>query len=328
MKPRLVVYGDINVDLLATVDQLPETGQDMTVNDLFVGHGGSAANCAVIAASLGMPAAFYGAVGNDAWAEPLVSEMAGFGIDTRGVRSVPGKTGTTVSIITDSGERTFLSYRGANALDLREFLPKNVFQELDCLHLSGYSFQDRGSSDTALFLMEQAVESRAIVSLNASYQFARHWDTFPRTLFQGLDILIANQDEARWLSGNQDHEKSAGTIQALGPKIVVITLGKEGCVALDKKGTPHHIPSYPVGRVVDTTGAGDAFCAGFLTGYLLGLDVVQAAKLANATAVTIIGQIGGRNHPPAMKEITSILVENGEGDLADRINQQMRTAGL
>ncbi len=307
MKPRLVVYGDINIDLLAAVDRLPETGQDVTVADLSVRHGGSAANCAVIAAGLGTQTAFFGAVGSDAWAGRLIAEMAEYGIDTRGIQSISGKTGTTISLITGAGERTFLSYRGVNAFDLRPYLPRDACQENDCLHLSGYSFQDQGSSDTAFYLIEKAVEAGAIISLNASYQFARRWETFPKTLFQRLGILIVNQDEARLMSGSPDPEKSAACIQALGPKILVITLGKEGCIVLDQNGTPQHVSSYPASRVVDTTGAGDAFCAGFLTGYLLGLDVIQAAKLANATAFTVIDHIGGRSHPPTMQEITSVI---------------------
>ena len=290
----LLVYGDIAMDItLESLNQsTPQPGQDAEVADMHFNPGGSAANCAAMAARLGTPTTFLGFVGTDDFGLKLIADLKNFGVNMNHVQQNPGKSGVTVAIVNPGGERTFYSYRGVNKTGKLEAPDKDLFENIKILHVSGYSFQDENSSGNAIRLIEAAHERGILISLDPSYWYAKKKPLENKEMLRKIDILLPNLEEARLMTGLYDPRQACSALQAMGTKMVVVKLGKDGC-CVSENNRITQIPAFPVEKVVDTTGAGDAFCGGFLSGILSGLSAVEAARKGNSTAAKVVGVIGG-----------------------------------
>ncbi len=316
MSPRLICYGDLCIDIFARVDTFPQPGQDAVVRQVAFLPAGSALNCAVAAARLGITVEFVGVTGRDMMGDLLVDDLRKNGIGSQHVRRADEPTAVTIAVLDVNGERTFLSYRGANAMPYGA-VPADLIRAGDTLHLSGYSFQNDHSRQTALALIEQAKARGAGVSLDPSFQFAS-----ARPSLADLDLIFPNLDEAQLLSGMDDPARAAALIRESGPKTVIVTLGAQGCY-IHSDQIPGFVPSYPA-QVVDTTGAGDAFCGGFLAGLFWSLDTLNAAKIGHMAACHVIGQIGGHAGAPSLDDLMRFA---GQHDAAlARMLRQLRPA--
>lgn len=299
--PKLICYGDLCVDIFVDPDNFPLPGQDTVVRDLRLMPAGSAANCAVTAARLGLPTTFLGITGRDALANILVDDLTANGVNVDYLRRIDASTGVTIAIL--GPERTFLSFRGANALPYGA-IPTDIIKPGDCLHLSGYSFQNEHSRKTALALIAQAKMHGGFVSLDPSFHFAQEFGTHSKQSLEvlaNLDFIFPNLEEAQLLTGSDKPQEAAAQIRDLGPKTVIVTLGDQGCY-IDSDHVRALIPTFPVEQIVDVTGAGDAFCGAFLAGVLWGLEITQATQLGHVAAGRVIGQIGGHAATPSLDD--------------------------
>jgi sugar/nucleoside kinase (ribokinase family) len=315
MPRKLIVYGDIGMDIFVQVDAIPHTGEDAIAHELALLPAGSAANCAAIAARLGTLVEFVGLTGRDQLAEMLVADLRKYQVGVRHLRQVDGPAAVIIAVVDAQGERTMFSYRGVSTQTAYGELPHDLIGHDDYLHLSGYSFQDEYSKASALACMAQAREKGARIALDPSFHFAREYKSNHAHALQDIDFIFPNREEAALMSGTDDPAAAAAIIRAFGPKTVVIKLGSQGCLIASNQATLH-VPAYPANAVVDTTGAGDAFCGGFLAALLRGLDLCLAAKMGHATAVQVIGQSGGRTGAPTLAAVIDQLVNFGDVTLA------------
>ena len=230
--------------------------------DIHFNPGGSAANCAAVAAGLGTATTFLGFVGTDPFGEQLIEDLKNCGVNVNHVQQNPGKSGVTVAIVNPDGERTFHSYRGVNKTGKLAAPDKDLFENIEILHISGYSFQDKASSENANALIDAAHGRGILVSLDPSYWYAKKYHQENPELLTKIDILLPNLEEARLMAGVDDAKQASAALHALGPKTVVVKLGQDGCLVSENKRVTY-VPAVQVDKVVDTTGAGDAFCGGF-----------------------------------------------------------------
>lgn len=310
MTRKLVVYGDIGMDIFVQVDRLPQAGQDAIASNLVMLPGGAAAHCAVVAARLGTPVRFVGLTGDDHLTDLLLADLRQHGVDTTHLRQIDGPTMTVIAAVDQSGERTMYSYRGIGGSTAYGPLPPDLLHPGDCLHLTGYSFQDQYSQVTALALIDAAHRQGALVALDPSFHFARTFATAGNELLQGVDFLFPNQEEAQLMSGVADPQQAARCLHQAGAKTVIVKRGRQGCTIASAQGIMD-IPAYPVAPVVDTTGAGDAFCGGFLAAALAGDDVRDAARLGHAAAAHVIGQLGGHQAAPTPVQVKQLMKQLG-----------------
>ena len=318
MTPRLVVYGDIVIDVLVQFQAAPSVGHDVTADHISLIPGGSAANCAVTAARLGMAVDFVGVTGSDHLAQALVDDLRVNSVGTRYLRQTEAPTAIIVDMVNADGERTFYSFRGAITMVRYGAIPPELIGPQDHLHVSAYTFQDECSRETALALMARARERGATISLDPSVQFAREVRDRPPDILADLDFIFPNSDEAGLMSGRDDPRQGAAAIRDLGPKTVVVKLGPRGCyIASDREEC--FVPAYPATEVVDTTGAGDAFCGGFLMACLHGLELTEAARVGHAAAVHVIAQRGGHSASPTLDDVIRFVSQHGDEELASRI---------
>ena len=235
---------------------------------------------------------FNGAVGRDAIGDLFVERMTAAGVAASIVRKAT-PTGTSVILVTPDGERTMNTYLGA----CRDFetadldLPRLAASRI--LYLTGYLWDTENQRSAAVRAVEVARESRrdALVAFDLADSFAvrRYGDAFRTWIPGNVDILFGNRDEIAILMGSKCDEDCVSGAGSMAP-LVVMKVGEKGCI-LGRKGKLDAVPGVPV-ELVDTTGAGDAFAAGFLYGVLQGAEPVESARLANAIASLIVGREG------------------------------------
>jgi sugar/nucleoside kinase (ribokinase family) len=273
----LATVGDLVEDVVVRLGGPIQHGAD-TAASISRRRGGSAANVAAAAARSGRAARFIGQVGNDPIGTALIDELRADGVDTGAVRR-GGTTGTIVALVDPEGERSMLTDRRA-CVDLDDPLPVWL-DGVEVLHVPFYSLVVPPLADTSKTLIGWARERGIVVSVDASSSSVIEQvgvDRSLRTLTEvGPDILLANRDEARVLE----------LTTAFGSAITVLKRGADPVVVLLPAGDRIEVDHDPFDRVVDSTGAGDAFAAGFLTHAPLA-DPVSACRAGHATAVALL----------------------------------------
>jgi sugar/nucleoside kinase (ribokinase family) len=260
--------------------------------------GGSAANTAAGIASLGGRAAFLGRVADDELGRAFTHDIRAVGVafDPTPTPAVPGKvvTGHCLILVTEDAERTMATHLGVasefDAVDLHD----GHLGSTEVVYLEGYLWEQ----PTAKAAMREAIglahASDASVALSVSDPFCveHHRSEFLDLLTGDLEMLFANEEEVMALFGARSFEAAVDAASETGV-LAVLTRGAAGSVVVTPTG-PVEVPAAPVERVVDTTGAGDLFAAGFLYGITHGLSPEGSARLGGVCAAEIISHVGAR----------------------------------
>ena len=318
IQSELVVFGDIAMDIFMEVSSLPEKGEDVRVNNTDSYPGGSASNCATVAANLGVHTRFLGNAGTDFFGSLLIRDIKKAGVNTSHLLKVDGKSGMTTSMLTPDGERTFYSYRGVNSYSNSKHVLLKFFKHAAIFHLTGYSFQDLGSRQTALHLIQTAQSAGVPVSLDPSFNFAQGYSLMDEKILNKVQFFFPNRVEAELLCGTRDPQKAAHAILEMGPQMVIIKLDSQGCLLSDCHGTAF-APGFQISNVLDTTGAGDAFCAGFLSGQIWGLSKLESAVVGNLLAAENVQIIGGHTRAVNRRKLINKLIDFQYNEIARKL---------
>ncbi|HVD27545.1 MAG TPA: sugar kinase [Mycobacteriales bacterium] len=289
----VVVVGDVMVDVLAAMSGPLARGSD-TPSAVTTAGGGSAANVAVWLAAQGVPTSYVGRVGDDALGRESVAALTDCGV-TAWVSTEPDlTTGTCIVLVEPGGERSMLPDAGANATLTAADLPQRAFRPGGHLHLSGYTLLNPGSRDAGLAALSMAAAADMTVSVDPSSAapLAELGAARFLSMTRGVDLLLANRDEAAVLAGTSDPHLAA---QQLGDtyREVVVKLGADG--AMWQQGfIGASAPAERGVEVVDTTGAGDAFAAGFLASWLLHPEPETALAAGCRLAARAVSRVGAR----------------------------------
>jgi sugar/nucleoside kinase (ribokinase family) len=281
------VVDDISVRALGEVTPASDTSAEIRLRP-----GGSAANVAAWLGHLGADVTFCGRVGADA-VERHTAELAGHGVKAVLAGDPERTTATIVLQLDGEGERTMFVDRGANSGLVASDVPEATWEGVRWLHLTGYSFFCESVRPVALGLVAEARERGAGVSIDPS-SVAYLRDVGAEEFLgwvAGADVLLPNLDEARVLSGSTGPQIDLDVLAARFPHVVV-TLGRMGAASLG--GDQRAQVTAPHVDVVDTTGAGDAFAAGFLAAHLRGADPQSALDAGRSAAETCVTPLGAR----------------------------------
>ena len=315
-QPRydVVAIGNAIVDVMAPaedalIERLAMAKGGMTLIDTPRAHalyeamgpareisGGSAANTLAGIAALGGRCAFIGQVADDQLGEVFAHDIRAAGIAfATPARSQDPSTARCLIFVTPDGQRTMNTYLGASQYLPAAALDEAMIADAAVLYLEGYLWdpeEPRHAMRKAIAAARGAGRKVAF-SLSDAFVIARHGDDFRALLAASeIDILFANEAELAALTGLEDFD--AGIAQ-LAPQVptLVVTRGAAGAVAVTS-GERAEVPAEPIAHVVDTTGAGDLFAAGFLHGDVQGKSLADCLKLGAVCAAEIISHFGAR----------------------------------
>ena len=290
---RVVVVGDLMTDTVAHAALPLAKGSDTPATVTMHG-GGSGANIAAWLAVDGAEVAFVGRRGADIAGRNRDMELMGYGVDARLVMDPERPTGTCVVMVTHKGDHTMLSDPGANAVLSPDDLPKDLFTPGCHLHVSGYTLLNEGSRTAAVTAMERALQADMSVSVDgASVAPLERMGAEPYLdLTGGATLLFVNSAQAAVLTGRDDPLQAIRVLTAWYPQVVV-KLGADGALFVNGRD-PVRVPVQPIEKFVDGTGAGDAFCAGFLPPWLDKKPPMEALSSACRLAARALGLVGAR----------------------------------
>jgi sugar/nucleoside kinase (ribokinase family) len=289
---RVVVVGDLIYDLLVRIEGSVAFGTD-TFAPIHAVAGGSGANAAAWLASLGIKTDFVGRVGDDVLGEALATELKEAGVTPHLARDLSLGTGKVFVLVDGAGERTMITDRGAGEALGPEDLPPALFDG-GHLHLSGYTFSGGSRRETALEALRLAREAGMSVSVDPSSVPLLKAVGPERFLewTRGADLCLPNLEEGSLLGGEGDPDRVADRLLDHYPG-VVLKLGAAGALYAGADGERARLPAEP-GRVADTTGAGDALCAGFLAAWLSGAPPAAALRRGVEVAAWAVERLGAR----------------------------------
>ncbi|NCF24084.1 MAG: adenosine kinase [Gammaproteobacteria bacterium] len=257
--------------------------------------GGSVANTIAGFANLGGRAAYIGRVRNDQLGEIFNHDMRSLGVDIR-LKPAPDGAPTARShiMITADGQRTMNTYLGAcTELGVADITP-DTFGKPKAVLIEGYVWDIAEGPALARKAMELAAKNRAKVALSLSDSFCveRHKESYEEAIRSGVDIIVADEDEINVLMGTDSFDE---TLDAIGnfDNLFVMTRSEHGSVIFHR-GELHVQQATPVEKVIDTTGAGDAYCAGFLYGWVHDRSLAECARAGTLCATAVIQQVGAR----------------------------------
>jgi sugar/nucleoside kinase (ribokinase family) len=288
---KVVTLGVHVLDVLVRpVEAIPE-GQGATlVEQIRITPAGPAGGTAVTLAKLGATVRSAGAIGRDELGDVLLDLLGRFGVDgSLLVRRDGVQTSASVLPIRPDGSRPALHVIGANATFSSADAPWDAIETADYLHLGAPEFMGGEEAAKILsFAREHAVVTSADI-LAPGEQAAAILDWIAPA-FAHLDYLLPNEEQVLALTGSADLTDGCRALLERGVGCVAATRGAEGAVVVDREGATR-VPAFPV-DVVDTTGCGDAFSAGFLRGLSLGLGPANAASLGCAVAALVAQGLG------------------------------------
>ena len=258
--------------------------------------GGSAANTLAGLAALGAKCAFIGQVADDQLGEVFAHDIRAGGIAfATPARAGDPPTARCLIFVTPDGQRTMNTFLGASQFLPAAALDEEAIAAAAVLYLEGYLWdpeEPRAAMRRAIAAAKNAGRKVAF-TLSDAFVISRHGDDFRALIDAGeIDILFANEVELAALTGLDDFD--AG-IAALAPKVPVlaVTRGPEGAVAV-AGGETASVAAQPVAQVIDTTGAGDLFAAGFLFGHVRGKPLAECLRLGSICAAEVISHYGAR----------------------------------
>ena len=265
--------------------------------------GGSAGNTIRAMARLGCDVAFIGKVGEDNTGEFYEQALRNIGVEPYMLRSEE-RSGKCVALVSPDGERTFVTHLGA-AADLHAGdIDGAIFDDYDCLYVEGYLVQDH---DLIRSTVEKAKHHSLKVAIDlASFNVVEENCDFLRDIVEKfVDILFANEDEARAFTGEQEPLNALNAISRMC-ELAVVKIGMKG--ALIKRGDEVvHVGIMAAAKRVDTTGAGDFYAAGFMAGLCEGLSLRQCGTIGAITAGKVIEVVGTTFGEDAWREIFSLV---------------------
>ncbi len=298
----VIGIGALNWDRLFKVDRFASSGEEIVIQGYTEEAGGSAANTVAGLGKMGVPCGFVGRVGDDEEGGRIVSAFRDAGVDTSRLKVFDGRSGIVLVFIDASGERTMYVDPGVNdALSISD-IPSDYVSSADFVHIS--SFAGVTSLKTVKLLMSS--ETGADFTFAPGFLSRRGLD-FLKPYVENCAVLFLNEDESRTLTGHKP-ANAADILRSMGVETVAITLGREGCLVADHHDGVQRFKAYE-SNVVDSTGAGDAFAAGFLYGLSNGMEHGLCAQIGNYAASRCIQKIGARAGLPDVREIEEFLAK-------------------
>ncbi len=296
---KLLVVGSSNTDMVVKTSKMPVPGETVLGGDFRMVPGGKGANQAVCAQKLGMETGFYTRLGNDLFGQNALEYYKNLGIDTRKIELLPQvPSGVALITVDETGENSIVVASGAN----NAVLPMDVEYARDYINeFDGLLVQFEIPIKAVTTAIEVAYQRKKFIVVNPAPA-----KKIGERYFKMIDVLIPNRGEARQLLGMAPNDESkspeelAHLLRDKGAKNVVITLGTQGSFVSSQEGD-FYVDCVKV-NAVDTTGAGDAYCAALTCACLWGKTLKEACEFASLVSAIKVTRMGAQSSP-TMEEV-------------------------
>lgn len=297
MKFDVICFGALNVDRLYRVNRIAGRDEESFIIDFKEAPGGSAANTAVGLARLGLKTGFIGKVSDKREGKLLLNDFKRQNVDVDGIIvSKEGRSGVAMGYVNTKGDRALYIDPGVNdSLELKEIDLKYA-SNTAFLHLT--SFVGEKPFKVQKELVRRLRDVR--MSFDPGELYARKGIAVLKLMIERSFVMLPSKNELKMLTGKKYDEGSRILIKK-GANIVAVKLGERGCYVTNGKES-YLVEPYKV-KVVDTTGAGDAFCAGFLYGLIKNKDLYECGRFGNFVASRCIEKVGAREGLPRLSDL-------------------------
>ncbi len=305
--PEVICLGILVADVVGRpIRKIPERGKLALVDDIELHTGGCATNTGFSMAKLGIKVGIIGKTGADGFGDFLIREMERYGVDARGVVQDPTiHTSSTMVLVDEDGERSFLHYLGGNGQLVEEDIDTSLFEGAKILHIAGSLLIPKLDGEPTAHILKKAKEMGLTTSLDTAWDDTGRWMSALEPALEYLDVFLPSIEEAIMLTGREEPSDIADFLLNYGIKIVGLKMGERGCYIKTAR-EEYAIPIYKV-EVVDATGAGDAFVAGFLTGLVEGWDLEKTGKFANAVGACCVTAMGATQGVKSFEETLRMI---------------------
>jgi ribokinase len=295
----LTVIGSINMDLVVTSPEIPKVGETIMGRDFNQYPGGKGANQAVAAARLNVPVCFLGCIGDDSYGTTMISCMSESNIDVSRIKTIKGcSTGIAVICVNDKGQNNIVVIGGANAYVDEQYIDDNI-EAINMSEVVLCQMEIPISTVEYAFTKAKQLEKTTILNPAPAAEISDR-------LIGLTDIMIPNEHELERLTGiPTDSDRGIGdaakTMLDKGINILIVTLGKRGCVVFTGEESSWY-PAYEV-NAVDTTAAGDSFIGGFVWSYMKDRNLSDAIKAGQKVASLAVQKKGAQSSLPTLEEV-------------------------
>ncbi len=291
----LIVIGDAMVDVvlpLSNIEDIRSLSQGGVTNTRMSLTPGGAANVAYYMSKLGARSAFTGRTGDDYYGRLFTEDLEKHGITANVTIDPDENTGIVHVLVFPSGERFFIDDRGANVNLTYEDIDLSLVESSRFLYFLGYSFQDEKAIRNIIKVLDGIPgDTQIVFNPGAPNLAVKFRGAFTDVIRKHVDILILNEAEARYLTQCDSNEEILASLLTI-TDIVALTRGELGSVVAKKDET--YIVEATLVEVVDTTGAGDAYSAGFIYGLCQGWDLKSSGEFASKMAGRVVSHLGAR----------------------------------
>jgi ribokinase len=295
----VVGFGALNVDVLFKVDKLAKAEEESFIEGYTEACGGSAANTVVALARLGCKTGFIGKVADDQEGKLQIDCFNKEGVDTSGIiQAKKGKSGSVMGFVDKKGARTLYINSGVNdTIEPRE-IDYSYVSQTKFVHYSSFIGEKSLRAQKKLLA---ALPSTIKISFDPGSVYAQKGFTAIEPIIRSTHVLMPNALELELLTGETDYRKGADLMIDAGVKIVAVKLGDKGSYVTDGQDQLT-IEPFKV-KAVDTTGAGDAFCGGFLYGLINKKSLFECGQIGNFVASRSVMAMGARAGLPYAKDL-------------------------
>ena len=303
----IVCLGILVADVVAKpIDALPQRGTLELIDRVELHIGGNAANSAAAVAKLGLPVKLVGKVGDDNFGAFLIEALAKVGVDTAPVvRDPEAPTAASLVLVHADGERSFLHAPGASTILTAADVRWELLEGARYFHVAGLQLLPKLEGESVGVVLAEA-KKRGMVTMLDTVMNPRSpgWSGLTPAL-PHLDWFVPSADELRQLCGKASIAEQVVACRAVNPALnMVVKVGGEGCWVAEVGKAPILVPALPNITVIDTLGAGDAWCAGFLAGLSRGMVPLDAAALANKVGAACVQAMGAT---PGIPRLATLL---------------------
>lgn len=316
MSKKVACVGILVADVIVEpVDKYPGKGVLEKVNSITVHNGGNAMTASINVKKLGVDTSIVGMVGDDMFGTFLKSRLDDYNVDTRGLKiSSETQTSASVLMVDKNAERSFFHCVGTNVAFSINDIDFDVISECDIVFVTGTFLLTHFDGIETMEFLKKCKQMGKTTMLDVCWDSNGNWGKLLNMSMPYIDYLMPSIDEAVCIAGEEDPEKIADVFVSKGAKNVIIKLGSKGSfLRKENEAKGKVFPPFFVENPVDTTGAGDSFCSGFIAAFAKGKPLDECMEFANAVGAMSVMAKGATSGTKSYEEtLEFIKLSKGE----------------